>query len=116
MQEMVGGNSNPNCLILDEIDGALPAAISVLVDLVKATGPVAASADGDGAPVKPKSKKRALALLRRPIICICNDVNAPALKPLKELALCLTLAKVCFLCAFMLFHVNTWVVPAGRYE
>ena len=108
MQEMVGGNKNPNCLILDEIDGALPAAISVLVELVKATGNAAASsaaskaADEDDAqsattsgPAKGKGKKRAQPLLRRPIICICNDVNAPALKPLKEHALCLVLSKVC---------------------
>jgi chromosome transmission fidelity protein 18 len=94
MQEMMGGNNNPNCLILDEIDGALPGAISVLVELVKATGPTTAPADGDTASGKAKSKKRVLPLLRRPIICICNDVNAPALKPLKELALCLVLAKV----------------------
>lgn len=60
----------PNCLILDEIDGAdAKGAIQSLVDMIRAEIP-------------PKSAKRKATYLRRPIICICNHKFAPALRPL----------------------------------
>lgn len=81
MQEVVSVDRFPNCLILDEIDGATKAAINVLVSVVTAET------------VKGKARRRALPPLRRPIICICNDVNAPVLRALRDHALCLTLEK-----------------------
>jgi chromosome transmission fidelity protein 18 len=64
----------PNCLILDEIDGAdARGAIQALVDIVKAEIPSKSSS---------KQKQTKNTYLRRPIICICNHKYAPALRPL----------------------------------
>ena len=98
-------------MILDEIDG-LPGsegqgAVDVLVKLVKEAmgggGGGGGGADGGGEEkevrsavagkdgvltrTKGKGKKKA-PLLRRPIICICNDLYARSLRPLKQLAQC----------------------------
>eukprot|EP00004_Rigifila_ramosa_P012134 TRINITY_DN260_c1_g2_i1.p1 TRINITY_DN260_c1_g2~~TRINITY_DN260_c1_g2_i1.p1 ORF type:complete len:711 (-),score=159.44 TRINITY_DN260_c1_g2_i1:3-2135(-) len=126
------GDHRPNCLILDEIDGATGDArgISVLLDIVKA-GPVSGKkrkrddidgigdgddqlgddAEGDGAgeeqeasapkrrvkrgrgkkdegaQVVKKGGAGGLRPLMRPIICICNDQYAPALRTLRQVAL-----------------------------
>ena len=62
----------PNCLILDEIDGAdAKSSVSALVEIIRAEKPVKGS--------KAKGKK---SHLRRPIIFICNNKYAPALRPL----------------------------------
>ena len=58
----------PNCLILDEIDGAdAKASIAALVDIIRAEIP------------SKESKKKCIHL-RRPIIFICNHKYAPALR------------------------------------
>ncbi|KAG8187461.1 hypothetical protein JTE90_009531 [Oedothorax gibbosus] len=69
----------PNCLILDEIDGAPAASINVLLQFIKSVG----------IPKGVKRKKGDIPLLTRPLICICNDQYSPALKPLRQLALVL---------------------------
>lgn len=62
----------PNCLILDEIDGAdARGAIAGLVEMIRAEIP----------PKGTKSKKQT-PYLRRPIIFIANHKYAPALRPL----------------------------------
>lgn len=62
----------PNCLILDEVDGAdAKSSILALVNIIKAE-----KRDADS---KKKGKKT---YLRRPIIFICNHKHAPALRPL----------------------------------
>lgn len=62
----------PNCLILDEIDGAdATSAIAALVEIIRADIPAKGT--------KSKNKKP---YLRRPIIFICNHKYAPALRPL----------------------------------
>ncbi|KAL6740530.1 hypothetical protein Aduo_013879 [Ancylostoma duodenale] len=58
--------TRPNCLILDEIDGAPAEAVRYLVKAVQVTG------------------KKAI---RRPIICICNNMYTPALRELRAIAL-----------------------------
>ncbi|KAK6750016.1 hypothetical protein RB195_002174 [Necator americanus] len=58
--------TRPNCLILDEIDGAPAEAVRFLVKAVQATG------------------KKAI---RRPIICICNNMYIPALRELRAIAM-----------------------------
>lgn len=123
----VVGEKRPNCIIIDEIDGAVGgsegrSAIAALLKLVTATG----KAKGGSAPAKEKAadaahdddesddeeggadaagrsggsggakvvhgraaggkKKPQLRPLLRPIICICNDLYAPALRPLREVA------------------------------
>lgn len=63
----------PNCLILDEIDGAdARGSIQALVDIAKAQIP----------PKNIRQKQTTTTYLRRPIICICNHKYAPALRPL----------------------------------
>jgi len=62
----------PNCIILDEADGAdAKSAISNLVDIIRAE-----------IPEKGGRKKTSTSFLRRPIIFICNHKYAPALRPL----------------------------------
>ena len=74
------GNKKPNCIILDEIDGAANgrgesrSAIDTIVKMIKAT-------------VKGESAKDAT-IITRPIICICNDQYAPVLRPLRGVADC----------------------------
>ena len=64
----------PNCIILDEVDGAdAKSAISTLADIISAE-----------IPEKKTSKSKPY--LRRPIIFICNHKYAPALRPLLPLA------------------------------
>ena len=64
------GKGKPNCLILDEIDGAdAKGAIQSLVEIIRAELP-------------PKGAKQKNPYLRRPIIFICNHKYAPALRPL----------------------------------
>ncbi|XP_022236131.1 chromosome transmission fidelity protein 18 homolog, partial [Limulus polyphemus] len=77
MRAVIGQNCKPNCLVIDEIDGAPQAAINILVSLAKSTGPR----------VRGKRKKGEISLLLRPIICICNDQYVPALRPLRQIAL-----------------------------
>lgn len=84
-----GGVGRPNCLIIDEIDGAPSVcffwfvlaptrssqnSIDFLVQLAR-----------DALPTKKKERR----VLCRPIICICNDLYAPALRQLRQLALIL---------------------------
>ena len=74
MQTMFGENK-PNCIILDEIDGATSggesrSAVNAIVKMIKNTTAAAKDAkDGDR--------------VTRPIICICNNLYAPALRPLR---------------------------------
>lgn len=71
--EMAG---RPNCLILDEIDGAdAKGAISSIVEIIRAEMPPPGSKGG-------KNKL----YLRRPIIFICNHKYSPALRPLLPFA------------------------------
>lgn len=70
-------NARPNLVVIDEIDGAAAAGNeqSLINFLVKLGS---ASAAG-----KKESKSD---LLVRPIICICNDLYVPALRPLRQVA------------------------------
>ena len=63
-------HDRPNCLILDEIDGADAAkAVQALVEIIRAEIPA-------------RHTKKKPQYLRRPIIFICNNKFVPALKPL----------------------------------
>lgn len=72
------GDQRPNCLIVDEIDGSLAPVVNFLVDLITGKG---------NHPGKNKKKGRKTFILQRPIICICNDLYVPALRPLRQQAL-----------------------------
>jgi chromosome transmission fidelity protein 18 len=74
--------ARPNCVILDEIDGIDGSrnALDVLTAIVKA--PLKAGTTTSGG----KATKSATFPLTRPLICICNDQYAPALRDLIKLA------------------------------
>ena len=97
----LGSDGRPNCIILDEIDGAIAAAdgrgaIGALVALARSDEKAGRGGDGDddAAPpsAEPKSRRRGAAAkpsaltLQRPLVCICNDLSAPALRPLRDVA------------------------------
>lgn len=81
MKAVLGHDPRPNCLVIDEIDGAPLPSVNVLVNMIKSGGLPATAG-------KRKSKKDP-ALLLRPVICICNDLYVPALRPLRQIALTL---------------------------
>lgn len=113
LQGAVDGDRRPYCLILDEVDGALntgdgKSGIAALVRMASGaagngglrvvvgthaccTSIPAGDAD---APVSKSRRKRPPAVLRRPVICVCNDVYAPALRPLRDVAQELRLRRV----------------------
>lgn len=80
-------SNKPSLVILDEIDGVLSAgehsgaSFNLIKFLLKAVADSVSSKKGEKKGVS----------LTRPIICICNDLYAPALKPLRAVALCLQL-------------------------
>ncbi|CAL1601228.1 unnamed protein product [Knipowitschia caucasica] len=80
MKSVLGANERPNCLIIDEIDGAPAAAINILLTTINRKD----GHGGEGETAKKKKKKESILL--RPIICICNDLYVPALRPLRQLA------------------------------
>ena len=83
--QSVYGDRRPPLMIIDEIDGALggsegSGAIHELLKLANMTNAAhrASAETHEGA----DNKKG----LQRPVICICNDVHAAALRPLKAVA------------------------------
>ncbi|GAX73943.1 hypothetical protein CEUSTIGMA_g1393.t1 [Chlamydomonas eustigma] len=105
MQAVVGGG-RPNCVIIDEIDGATggtegSSAITALLRIASSgtrgeEAGSSASISKDYSPERHAAANKTLrssngrrdrqSTLRRPIICICNDLYAPALRPLREAA------------------------------
>ncbi|KAG2455611.1 chromosome transmission fidelity protein 18 homolog isoform X2 [Polypterus senegalus] len=84
MKSVLGANEKPNCLVIDEIDGAPQAAINVLLNVINRKDSKE-SETGTGS-----KKKKSERLLLRPIICICNDLYVPALRQLRQQAFLLT--------------------------
>ncbi|MED6250580.1 hypothetical protein ATANTOWER_031513 [Ataeniobius toweri] len=82
MKSVLGSNERPNCLIIDEIDGAPAAAINILLSVLNKKDGHGGEAGTDTA----KKKKKKESILLRPIICICNDLYVPALRPLRQQA------------------------------
>lgn len=72
----LGAEGKPTCVVVDEVDGAGGGESGFIKALIKLI---------QDAPARRKSNTPAK-LLRRPIICICNDIYAPALRPLRPYA------------------------------
>ncbi|KAK4688524.1 chromosome transmission fidelity protein 18, partial [Tremellales sp. Uapishka_1] len=73
----LGSEGKPTCVVIDEIDGASGGGDqSFIRSLIKVIQDVPARKKNN-VPAKP---------LRRPIICICNDLYAPSLRPLRPFA------------------------------
>ncbi|NXN55843.1 CTF18 protein, partial [Rynchops niger] len=68
MKSVLGANEKPNCLIIDEIDGAPAASINVLLNIIHRK-----DVEGEAAAGMGRRRRREGGLLLRPIICICND-------------------------------------------
>jgi len=93
--QAVMGDRRPNCVVIDEIDGAIGGAegrstIEALVQLVTRTRKSNEGEGGDET-VQKKSKggkggKKGPPVLNRPIICVCNDAFVAALRPLRQVA------------------------------
>ncbi|KAG2224906.1 hypothetical protein INT45_010855 [Circinella minor] len=89
-----GGNrtmsmeQKPNCLIIDEIDGASSGGggDSFIKQLVQLATAELKDDNRNGAPTKKKGKGKEASPLLRPIICVCNDLYAPVLRPLRSIA------------------------------
>ncbi|KAG1337747.1 chromosome transmission fidelity protein 18 [Cocos nucifera] len=86
-------DSKPKCLVIDEIDGALgegKGAVEVILKMLAAEKKSSAekgNAIQEAQPAKASSRKgRKAVALSRPVICICNDLYAPALRPLRQVA------------------------------
>lgn len=77
MTSVLDREKRPNCIILDEVDGAPQQSIDFLLRFIS-----------DTAPTKPAKKgvKEPVSILKRPIICICNDLYTPALRQLRQIA------------------------------
>lgn len=84
-------SSKPTCLVIDEIDGAaggdagfIKTLVKLVMDGSKTNKANYSSTNGSGG--SKKQKKDAMPPLQRPIICICNDLYVPALRPLRAIA------------------------------
>ncbi|XP_019476166.1 chromosome transmission fidelity protein 18 homolog, partial [Meleagris gallopavo] len=85
MKSVLGAEEKPNCLIIDEIDGAPTASITVLLNIINSKEP-----EGEVAASGGRRRRREGSLLLRPVICICNDQYVPALRPLRQQAFLLS--------------------------
>eukprot|EP00963_Diacronema_lutheri_P003835 scaffold287_cov337-Pavlova_lutheri.AAC.198 len=89
MQSLIG-DKRPNCIIVDEIDGALGGegrgGIDALLKIVTAGESQSNAVEGDAKKDKRARRQGQVGKLQRPVICICNDLYAPALRPLREIA------------------------------
>ncbi|XP_055546969.1 chromosome transmission fidelity protein 18 homolog [Wyeomyia smithii] len=77
MKSVLNEDKRPNCIVLDEIDGAPVATVDFLLRFVSGAVPQ------KGGNKKGKGDKF---ILKRPIICICNDLYVPALRQLRQMA------------------------------
>ncbi|XP_018651946.1 putative chromosome transmission fidelity factor [Schistosoma mansoni] len=77
----------PCCLIMDEIDGAMPVVVELLANAAKNTLP-------SNTERQQQRNRRANPplVLRRPVICICNDLYSPSIRALRAPGIpCLTI-------------------------
>lgn len=83
--QSIFGDRKPNCLILDEIDGAMnggdgKSAIAAIQEIISAPLQLKKNLKAGG---KQRGNQHPLT---RPMICICNDQYAAVLRPLRKLA------------------------------
>lgn len=79
----------PNCIILDEIDGAPTASIDFLIRFISDSPKEPTNNQKQFVGGKP-AKSKNVGILRRPIICICNDIYTPSLRALRQVAFVVT--------------------------
>ncbi|KAK4873767.1 hypothetical protein RN001_013127 [Aquatica leii] len=76
MSSVIDKDRRPNCIIFDEIDGAPTTTIDFLIKYV----------NGTASKKRKKDSKEQGSVLKRPIVCICNDLYVPALRSLRQIA------------------------------
>ncbi|XP_076649239.1 chromosome transmission fidelity protein 18 homolog [Halictus rubicundus] len=85
MRAVMGSERRPNCIVLDEIDGAPAASIELLLQFVQGK-------------LVQKGKKgtgnKQSTTCNRPVICICNEPYTPSLRPLRIAALIIPVPEV----------------------
>ncbi|XP_006610723.1 chromosome transmission fidelity protein 18 homolog [Apis dorsata] len=87
MKAVMGNDPRPNCLVLDEIDGAPAASIDLLLKFIQGK-------------LIPKGKKdktntdKSSNICHRPVICICNEPYTPSLRALRTVALIISVPEV----------------------
>ncbi|CAM0872425.1 unnamed protein product [Alopecurus aequalis] len=85
-------DSKPKCLVIDEIDGALgdgKGAVEVILKMINAdknNSDRSTGAEENHVQKASSRKGHRVAKLLRPVICICNDLYAPALRKLRQVA------------------------------
>ncbi|XP_071976053.1 chromosome transmission fidelity protein 18 homolog [Engystomops pustulosus] len=84
MKSVLGLDERPNCLVIDEIDGAPTVSINMLLSLINRKD--GKDTEGGNEPAATKKKKKEGGLMLRPIICICNDQYVPSLRQLRQQA------------------------------
>ncbi|XP_024068213.2 chromosome transmission fidelity protein 18 homolog isoform X2 [Terrapene carolina triunguis] len=85
MKSVLGASEKPNCLVIDEIDGAPTASINVLLNIINRKDTEAEPAANPGG-AGGRKRRREGGILLRPIICICNDQYVPSLRQLRQQA------------------------------
>ncbi|CAH8561952.1 unnamed protein product [Schistosoma intercalatum] len=82
-----GTKLKPCCLIMDEIDGAMPVVVELLANAAKNT----LSSNTERQQQRNRRANPPL-VLRRPVICICNDLYSPSIRALRAPGIpCLTI-------------------------
>lgn len=76
MSSVLNRDNRPNCIILDEIDGAPQSSIEYLIRFVS----------GQVNQKSRKGKAGKKMIVKRPIICICNDIYSASLRQLRQIA------------------------------
>ncbi|XP_075686704.1 chromosome transmission fidelity protein 18 homolog isoform X2 [Rhinoderma darwinii] len=84
MKSVLGLDERPNCLVIDEIDGAQSVSINMLLSLINRKD--GKDVEGGNEAAATKKKKKGGGLMLRPIICICNDQYVPSLRQLRQQA------------------------------
>ncbi|XP_015591485.2 chromosome transmission fidelity protein 18 homolog isoform X2 [Cephus cinctus] len=87
MKAVMGADPRPNCLILDEIDGAPATSIDILLKFIHGK---LTSKSKKGKNKEEKGEEPC----RRPIICICNELYTPSLRALRMAALVIQVPEV----------------------
>uniref|UniRef100_A0A8D2LPR5 Chromosome transmission fidelity protein 18 homolog n=1 Tax=Varanus komodoensis TaxID=61221 RepID=A0A8D2LPR5_VARKO len=85
MKSVLGASEKPNCLVIDEIDGAPEVSINVLLSIIN-WKPGEAELGTGGTKAAGTRRRKEGGLLLRPIICICNDQYVPSLRLLRQQA------------------------------
>uniref|UniRef100_A0A0E0KBM9 AAA+ ATPase domain-containing protein n=1 Tax=Oryza punctata TaxID=4537 RepID=A0A0E0KBM9_ORYPU len=80
-------DSKPKCLVIDEIDGALGDGKGAVEINAEKNNSSNSSTSAEDTQVRKSSRKgHKIPKLMRPVICICNDLYAPALRQLRQVA------------------------------